>query len=181
MTKIYLKKFALTGEFGPVKIGMSKDQVIQLMGEPETDQDFGSGSSGLLYSWYEFFYETETGVLNSIQNDHLQDDCSNHDESITFKNDKIEIDTWFLRLNQDLTRSDVKKALMSQGIPFSEEEYWGSDIIRFESGVYLDFDDRDGVWGIDEDGTVEKDESVVVQNKENFVLNGIRYFPEMNE
>ena len=181
MTKIYLKNFALTGEFGPVKIGMTKDEVIQIMGEPETDQDFGTGSSGLLYSWYEFFYDTKTGILNSIQNDHLQADCSNHDESIIFKNDKIEIDTWFLKLNQDLTRSDVKKALKKQEISFIEEEYWGSDIIRFESGVYLDFDDRDGVWGIDEEGTVEKDKSVVIQNSENFVLNGIRYFPEMNK
>lgn len=126
---------------------------------------------------YEFFYDTKSGVLSSIQNDHLQADCLNHDESINFKNDKIEIDTWFLKLNQDLTKSDVKKTLKKQEIPFIEEEYWGSDIIRFESGVYLDFDDRDGVWAIDEVGTVEKDESVVFQNSENFVLNGIRYFP----
>lgn len=181
MTTIYLKDFALTGEFGPVKIGMTKDEVIQIMGEPESDSNFGTGSSGLVYGWYEFFYNTKTGILKSIQNDHLQANCSDHDESIIVKNDNIEIDIWFLKLNQDLTRSDVKKALKKQGIPFIEEEYWESDIIRFESGVYLDFDDRSGVWAINEDGTIEKDKSVVIENKENFVLNGIRYFPEMND
>lgn len=181
MKKIKLKDFALTGEFGPVKIGMTKKQVTDLLGEPEADQDFGTGYTGLLYSWYEFFFETDTGILDSIQNDHLQADCSNHDEMILFRNDKIEIDTWFLKLNQDLTRREVKEILDEQRISFTEEEYWGSDIIRFESGVYLDFDNRDGVWGIDEDGTVEKDESIVIVDKENFVLNGIRLFPNLNK
>lgn len=177
MIKIYLKEFALSGEFGPVKIGMTKSEVIDILGKPGTDQDFRTGYTGLLYSWYEFFFETKTGILDSIQNDHLQFDCDSHEDAILFKNDNIEIDTWFLKLNQDLTRNEVKDILMVQGISFKEEEYWGSDIIRFESGVYLDFDNRDGVWIMDEDGTVKQDESVVIEDKEKFVLNGIRYFP----
>ncbi len=181
MKKIKLKDFALTGEFGPVKIGMTKKQVIDLLGEPEADQDFGTGYTGLLYCWYEFFFDTDTGILDSIQNDHFQADYSNNEEMIVFKNDKIEIDTWFLRLNQDLTLSEVRRILNEQGISFAEEEYWGCDIIRFESGVYLDFDNRDGVWGIDEYGCVEKDDSVVIDDKESFVLNGIRHFPSMNK
>lgn len=84
MEKINLRDFALTGEFGPVKIGMTKKQVIDLLGEPEADQDFGTGYTGLLYSWYEFFFETDTGILDSIQNDHLQAFCSNHEEMILF-------------------------------------------------------------------------------------------------
>lgn len=44
MKKINLKDFALTGDFGPVKIGMSKEQVINLLGEPEEDNDYGTGS-----------------------------------------------------------------------------------------------------------------------------------------
>lgn len=181
MKKIKLKDFVLTGEFGPVKIGMTKTQVTELLGEPEDDADFGTGYTGLLYGWYEFFFETESGILDSIQNDHLQADCSNHHEMILFKNDKIEIDTWFLKLNQDITRREVKEILVNQKISFTEEDYWGSDIIRFESGVYLDFDNRDGVWGINEDGTVEKVESAVIVDKERFVLNGIRYFPYLNK
>lgn len=52
---------------------------------------------------------------------------------ISFKNEKIEIDTWFLKLNQNLTRKEVKEVLNEQEVSFAEEEYWGSDIVRFES------------------------------------------------
>lgn len=178
MRKINLKEFALTGDFGPVKIGMIKEQVIELLGEPDSDNDFGSGFTGLLYSWYEFFFDKKTKILKSIQNDHLQADCEEHKENILFKNDKIEIDIWFLKLNQDLTRREVKEILQKQEISFSEEEYWGNEIIRFESGVYLDFDNKDGIWVIYEDGEMKKDESVTIDDRENFVLNGIRYFPD---
>ncbi len=178
MRKINLKEFALTGDFGPVKIGMTKGQVIELLGEPDSDNDYGTGSTGLLYSWYEFFFDKKTEILKSIQNDHLQADCEEHNESILFKNDKIEIDIWFLKLNQDVTRREVKEILQQQEISFSEEEYWGNEIIRFKSGVYFDFDDRDGVWEIYEDGKMEKDETVIIDDKENFVLNGIRHFPD---
>lgn len=177
MKKINLKDFVLTGDFGPVKIGMTKEQVIDLLGEPEAGNDYGTGSIGLLYSWYEFFFDKKTKILKSIQNDHLQANCAEHDEMILFKNDKIEIDIWFLKLNQDVTFREVKTILHKQEIPFTEEEILGNEIIKFESGVYLDFDNKDGVWAMYEDGTIEKDKSLVIDDKENFVLNGIRYFP----
>ncbi|WP_299626706.1 hypothetical protein [uncultured Tenacibaculum sp.] len=178
MKKIYLKDFIKTGDFGPVKIGMKKQHVINLLGEPDSDNDFGSGTFGLLYSWYEFFFDKKTQALKSIQNDHLQANCSEHDEMILFKNDKFEIDTWFLKINHDITYKEVKEILKRENISFSEEKYWDNDIIKFESGVFLDFDDRDDIWEIYEDGTTKKDESLIINNKENFVLNGIRYFPE---
>ncbi len=178
MKKINLKDFIITGDFGPVKIGMTKQQVINLLGEPDSDNDFGSGTFGLLYSWYEFFFDKKTQVLKSIQNDHLQANCSEHDEMILFKNDKFEIDIWFLKVNYDITYKEVKEILKRENISFSEEKYWDNDIIKFESGVFLDFDDRDDIWEIYEDGTTKKDENLIISNKENFVLNGIRYFPE---
>ncbi|WP_299838467.1 hypothetical protein [uncultured Tenacibaculum sp.] len=178
MKKIYLKDFIITGDFGPVKIGMTKQEVINLLGEPDSDNDFGSGTFGLLYSWYEFFFDKKTQALKSVQNDHLQANCSEHDEMILFKNDKFEIDIWFLKVNLDITYKEVKEILKRENISFSEEKYWDNDIIKFESGVFLDFDDRDDIWEIYEDGTTKKDESLIISNKENFVLNGIRYFPE---
>ena len=97
---------------------------------------------------------------------------------ILFKNDKFEIDIWFLKVNHDITYKEVKEILKRENISFSEEKYWDNDIIKFESGVFLDFDDRDDIWEIYEDETTKKDESLIISNKENFVLNGIRYFPE---
>ena len=79
----------------------------------------------------------------------------------------------FKKLNQDLTRKEVKEILNTENISFREEKKWGNDIIRFDSGVYLDFDNRDGVWGIDDNGNAEKDESVVIKEKDKFVLKSI--------
>ena len=33
MKKIYLKDYIITGDFGPVKIGMTKQQIINFLGE----------------------------------------------------------------------------------------------------------------------------------------------------
>jgi hypothetical protein len=59
MITISLKDFVLNGNFGPVKIGMTRDEVVNLLGEPEREGDFGSGYGGLIYAWYEFFYDKE--------------------------------------------------------------------------------------------------------------------------
>lgn len=176
MKIIKLKDFALSGEFGPVKIGMTKKQVIDHLGTPEDEQDFHTGFTGLYYGWYEFFFFPNTGILDSIQNDHLQTDLSRHAD-IHFKNEKIEIDTWFMKHNEDLTRGEVKEILNAQEIPFTEEEYWGNDIIKFKSGVYLDFDNREGVWLMNDEGEVKQDSEGVIHDKDGFILNGIRFFP----
>ncbi len=152
--KISLKDFALTGEFGPVKVGMSKEEVIGLLGRPDYYEDLWTGFTAVLYSWYEFFFDTESGILDSIQNDHLQSDCLNHEDMILFKNEKFEVDIWFLKLHKDISRREVKELLTSEGISFKEEERYDTIIYRFESGVYLDFSEGDDP-----------------------VLNGIRFFP----
>lgn len=160
MQVISLKEFALTGDFGPVKIGMTKEEVLQHLGEPNDEADYGSGYFGLTYSWYELFFASKTGILDSIQNDHLAVFGDHHKESIQFSNEKITIDTWFLNPDEDMTREEVKNFLLDQHIDFVEEEYWGEKIIRFPSGVYLDF---------------YSDDNAEPENKA--ILNGIRFFP----
>lgn len=93
MIKISLKDFALTGEFGPVKVGMHRDEIVNVLGEPEGEQDFGTGFGGIVYAWYEFFYDSDTKGLSAIQNDHLQADCSNHKDCILYKNSHFEVDS----------------------------------------------------------------------------------------
>lgn len=145
--KIHLKDFALTGHFGPVKIGMKKDNVLEILGNPDHEEAFSTGSTVILYGSYEFYFDTESATLTAIQNDHLQAIDFNNEGCIPFKNDKFEIDTWFLKSNQNINRSEVKALLEADGISFQEkEQYPGNGILYFESGVYLDFDNRDGVW-----------------------------------
>lgn len=66
MTIIYLKDFVLTGQFGPVKLGMSKEEMIQVLGQPDDDIDYDTGSCGLYYGWYEFFYFKDSEKINGI-------------------------------------------------------------------------------------------------------------------
>lgn len=181
ITKIFLKHFAITGKFGPITVGMTKNEVIQLLGEPEEDRDFGTGSSGLYYGWYEIFYDSKTEVINAIQNDHLQAHLGDNSEAIHFKNDLIEIDTWFVKPDSDITFSEVTNILNKESISYKQEEYWGNEIIRFESGVYLGFDNRNNIWEIDQNGEIQQHENAIIENKEHFVLNGIRYFPQHHQ
>ncbi|MEO0468920.1 MAG: hypothetical protein AAF206_04805 [Bacteroidota bacterium] len=179
MITIYLKQFALTGEFGPVKLGMSKTEVLALLGKPDGDIDLGKAFSSLQYGWYEFFFIKKTGTLESIQNDHLQAQFTHGNRTINFKNDTFEIDPWFVKAGQDISRKEVKNILRAEGLSFAEEESGGSEIIRFDSGITLDFDNRDGEFFMNEAGEIEPDESVVIVEKEEFVLNGMRYFPTL--
>ena len=177
MKIISLKEFALTGQFGPVQIGMTEEEVLDLLGEPEKTLNLSKPYEGIAYNWYEFFFVKKTGKLYGIQNDHLQFDCSNHEEMILFKNEKFKVDTWFIEVNRELTRRDVRKILKEERIPFTEKEHFEDTVFLFESGVYLDFDNRDGSYVYDGEDW-EKDESVVIHEKEDEVLNGIRYYPK---
>ena len=162
MIDVSLKEFVLTGEFGPVEVGMHRDEIINLLGEPEADQDFGLGFNGLLYGWYEFFYYTDTKILSSMQNDHLMAVFSNHNECIHFQNENIKVDIWFLKAGENFTFSEVKEILTKESIPFSEIDKHDYFEFHFESGVTMDF-------------VSLKDEA----KRDQLVLNGIRYFPEL--
>ena len=170
---ISLKDFALTGQFGPVKVGMSKKEVISLLGTPDNDEDLGSGFSEIAYSWYEFFFDDHSDKLYGIQNDALED---GHKDSIFFKNKHFEIDTWIIEVGKLLTYRDVKAQLKAEGISFDEKEKYDRPHFYFESGAYLDF-------GKDEGGsTLEGNKWIKIPPKEydsveDWPLIGIRYFP----
>lgn len=175
MTIISLKNFVQTGQFGPVTIGMTKDEVINLLGEPEFDNDYHTGSGGLVYAWYEFFYWQDSLKMNGIQNDHLRTWPGNkrkktqiHQEAICFRNDKISIDIWFLKPGQDITYCEVIKILRDEQIQFEEvnDPYQGY-LITFESGVKMDF--------VNGESHFQQNENIVI-SPDNQLLNGIRLF-----
>ena len=55
------------------------------------------------YGWYEFFSWSDSEIVYAKQNDHLQFDCTNHNEMIEYENEKVRIDTWFLQVNKNTT------------------------------------------------------------------------------
>jgi hypothetical protein len=173
----------MTGRFGPVRIGSSKEEVIKALGKPDSDNDYGTDAGGLMYAWYEFFYWHDSLKIHGIQNDHLttwggskRKKLKDHQESICFKNDRISIDIWFLKLGQDITYGEVINILRKEQIIFEEiyDQYQGH-LIKFKSGVTMDFDDLSGVWLGDNNGNFKKNKNVITA-REKQLLNGIRLF-----
>ena len=164
MTIISLKDFILTGQFGQITLGDSKDKIIKYLGKPNNDCDFGTGLSGLNYLGFEFFYWTESQNLQTIQNDSLGFLFNNASNSTIFKlNKKVGIDFSIFSNAQNLTFKSLTEHLKKERFKFTENEsaeHFYAEL-SFESGVIFDFEN----W---------QDDSKSDRN--DLKLNGIRYF-----
>lgn len=180
MITIYLKDFVLSGQFGPVKLGMNRGEVVQVLGQPDDIIDFDTGSCSLMYGWYEFFYFKDTEKIIGIQNDHLTtwpnhktlDKIINqHRNDIYFENTIFKIDLWFLKIGKDITRKEVKMILNQEAIAYKEiKDGFGNDILEFESGVTMDFDDNSGNF------VSREPDKPLITNLDDQLLAGIRQF-----
>lgn len=182
MMTIYLKDFVTTGRFGPVELGMTIDQVLELFGEPERTADFENGHAIITYAYYEFFYLKESRILYGIQNDHLASFPNlktgrvNNKRDICFTNNKFTVDIWFLKINRFLTLKQVMNNLEKEGIEFVYE-ILHSDYknIRLKNGVQIDFDDYSGLCFYHED-TNSWSYSDKIENEYDHILCGIGHF-----
>ncbi len=154
--KISIEEFLKTGKFGPFGIGSQKDFVISTLGEPDCDTDLGETGSILLYAWYELFFNHDS-ELNSIQNDNY-DPCDK--QTYSYKNEKFEIDSWFLNGVENQSINDISEVLSSKGMKYEIIDYYGRHAIKLKSGVVVDFDEEENERGIN-------------------ALMGIRYWPEI--
>lgn len=97
MITVSLKEFIKTGMFGPITIGSSRDEAIKAFGVADHIVDFGETQSIQPGAYYEFFCWTDTGLINGIQNDHLQAESIKHAELIFHIDQYWELDPWFLK------------------------------------------------------------------------------------
>jgi hypothetical protein len=182
MIIISLKDFVLNGNFGPVKIGMTRDEVVNLLGKPEGEAKFGSGYGGLQYARYEFFYDKKNkGRIYAMQNDNLaifpnlKTKRVNNKYAICFSNDHFTIDIWFLKKGWYLTYKDVVQILKKEKIDYEVIERHGVPIFKFASGVEMDFDDDSGFFIYGEDGKLQEQPTLIL-DRNDWILNGIRLF-----
>ena len=182
MQTIYLKDFLTTGKFGPIHLGMNIDTVIDILGEPEGITDYKNGHAEIMYAYYEFFYLSETKVLYGIQNGHLatfpniKTGRVNNKKDICFTNNKFTIDIWFLKKNRFLTLKDVIDSLRKENVDFEVTKgFHNNNIIKFKSGVTLDFDDLSGLTFYEPDTKVwTRSEKIIDDYKK--ILSGIRKY-----
>lgn len=115
---ISIKDFAITGNFGPVRIGMNNLQVTALLGAPGDVGDFGSGSSGLIYSGYEFFFFDDK--LMGIQNDWID---FREPKWVYWRNDHIKIDPWILTGDRGTKCEELLLVCREDGVDCETIEY----------------------------------------------------------
>ncbi len=174
MIVVSLKDFALTGHFGPVTLGMTKDELIAHLGEPDGIVDFGE-TLDVHYSWYEFFCWADNGKILGIQNDHLslvpmrgrRTMVESHRLDICFENNSFCIDHWFLQPGKDIFYFQVLELLRAEGIAHEEVfvDISGWRIV-FPSGVFIDFD-------YEANSKLQDDPPI---DKTQLVVNGMRMF-----
>ncbi len=182
MQTIYLKDFVKTGKFGSIVLGMTIDEVIEILGTPEGITDYKNGHSEIIYAYYEFFYLSDKRILYGIQNDHLatfpniKTGRVNNKNDICFENGKFNIDIWFLKKNRFLTFKNVTDNLRKENIEFELTKGFNDDnIIKFESGVTLDFDDLSGMTSYDPN-TKDWTWAEKIVDDDMKILNGIRLY-----
>jgi hypothetical protein len=93
----------------------------------------------MLYGWYEFLFFDDELIL--IQNDSYN---PQDPTAVEFKNNKFEVDPWFLRTPLPITFLDVIRNLESEGLSY-EITHLGSaangiKVIMLPSGFYFDFE-----------------------------------------
>lgn len=181
MIIIYLKDFITTGRFGPVELGMTIDQVIKFLGEPEKKELSENGNYVAIYGYYEFLYLKKSQILYGIQNYNLSNFLSmkpgwvNNEEGICFTNNKFTVDIWFLEKNRRLTFLDVVNNLEKEDIDFSIEcGSLGNKLIKCNSGVKIDFWDMNRMaWYHKDTDTFTYTEKI--ENEDEKILLGIQY------
>lgn len=179
MKRIELKEFIKTGEFDKIRIGISsKKDVIDLMGN---DYDFGDfGDTQIIkYGWYEFFYWTESEIIFGIQNDHLQFDGPYHEDMIEYQNDHVQVDYWFLKVNENVTFSEVLEILNEENLQyqFEKQSFEGAvEYLKLDSGITIDFETELTSWTYDELKGEWDRQSEPIKDQKDYILNGIRHF-----
>ncbi len=140
-TSVSLKDFIQTGEFGPIKLDMTRDEVITILGEPD---DFSVNSNSkrrrrlkpaiIKYGDIEFYFTDETDQLKMIYSDHVSE----------FRGgSRISLDSWIIR--GSAPRKEIEKTLGEIGVNFVDVKPWDptTSQIRLDSGVELVFNEEE--------------------------------------
>ena len=134
-TLISLKDVIQSGVFGPIKLGMSRDEVIAVLGEPDavainSRRRHRLKPGFIKYGDIEFYFTDETDQLHMIYADHVSEFRGGN---------RISLDSWIIK--GGAPRKEIEKALSDIGINFIEVKPWDPTCsqIRTDSGVELVF------------------------------------------
>lgn len=125
--------------FGPIKIGDSKEFVIQTLGQPDyiSNPDFNPEYyDALLYDRFEFNFRQD--YLVSISNAHILN-CSSSwrfNRKFHYQNNNFKVISWLKRPWIDTQLKNFKKKLDQEEIVYSESIFY--DCIKLNIGKNLE-------------------------------------------
>lgn len=166
---ISIRDFISTGDFGPIKIGVTKDFVIETLGNPIKITEFENGLAEILYNGFRFFYVQENKRVYAILCQSFNDSFEILPRKKIFNlSQGIKVNTDFFIIGEKTKYKDLKNKLVREN--FNYEEYSGKfwDKIICESGVEFIFNN----WcEYPEDNKYDQEE---------LELDGFRLFPIKN-
>ncbi|MDH7447604.1 hypothetical protein [Aquimarina sp. 2201CG14-23] len=128
---IHLKDFFLKEQFDIIKVGQTKEWILNNFPEPDDDTDMGNGFSIIRYGWIELHFDLDKLFLiwcDSLP--YIED------------SDRIKYDKWMLTNLDELTLEQTQKRLNSESVnylvKFNTEERHVIVKIKY-SGVKLWF------------------------------------------
>lgn len=134
--KIDLKHFLETGEFGVIRLGMTRQQINEVLGTPRHwgPQDLKDTSEIWKYGSIEFYFPRRGDELWMIYTDHLNPLTGD---------DHFQLENWIL--SPELTLEAAEKHLTEAGIAFTREKSRAVELITFKltSSVCLVFEQVD--------------------------------------
>lgn len=178
--EIRILDFIKTGVFGGVQLGMTDQEVIDILGHPE-DEGGSEDAFSFRYGWWEIhFLRKNQNKAFLIQNDHLLNDCINHNEMIEFENRHFKIELDFIKPFEHIRLKEVIAILNEQKISFKliDEDY--QPVLQLENLVYMDFTDSEPIsekgeglfWGPGRNQELEEGEKRI-EESENLILYSI--------
>ncbi|HEY0657882.1 MAG TPA: hypothetical protein VGD05_05385 [Pyrinomonadaceae bacterium] len=130
---VSLKDFLKTGVFGAIEFGMTSDQILEMLGSPDTIFTRRKNPRPTCFEYGDvefYFFSSKDNRLSSIYLDHFD---------IPKGSQLLNLDAWILR--GTLSQSEVESVLTEAGISFQPKEMSDSsmDGIITEGGVVLGF------------------------------------------
>lgn len=142
--------------YGKMKLGMTKEEIIALMGEPDYDETYGTMT---FVDWNDEYYNThsvivENGVVTEISRDLISSSYDNIQLSTELGTELEDLEVAITKVKEDMSLAEVESVL---GNKYFESERTNEGEVRYtwydkaENYVEIPFDENGKVWYV---GTV---------------------------
>lgn len=140
MIEIRLEDIIINKSFGPIELGATKDNVIELLGKPDNLSNpdvYPKDSEAILYGWFEFTFFKEQ--LERFHHKSILTRDYEFNSDFNYQNKQFRITHWFENENEDLKLNTIKSWLKEKELVFIEESFYDCIRLLIDNQVELQF------------------------------------------